>query len=206
MTVLLKSMHSKILAKLLFLGVLIFFATIIFFSISDYSRPNLFTKTPPIENNQLEKIGSELPIQLKIPSIRVDATIVYVGLTPQGNMDVPKGPNEVAWFNLGPRPGEVGSAVISGHYGWKNNIPAVFDNLNTLKKGDRIYITDIKGLTTSFVVRELRAYGEDQDASDVFISTDGGAHLNLITCEGVWNKTKKSYSRRLVVFTDKEGA
>ena len=45
-----------------------------------------------------------------------------VGLTPGGAMDVPKGPSDVAWFDLGPRPGEVGSAVIAGHEGWKDNI------------------------------------------------------------------------------------
>jgi hypothetical protein len=37
----------------------------------------------------------------------------------------------------------------------------------------------------------------------VFASNDGGAHLNLITCAGEWNKGKKSYSERLVVFADK---
>ncbi len=147
---------------------------------------------------------SEFLPHLKIPKINVDAPVEDVGLTPQGAMDIPKGPNDVVWFNLGPRPGDVGSAVIAGHYGWKNEIPAVFDNLHKLEKGDRIYIKDEKGITMTFVVRELRTYGEDEDASLVFDSSDGGAHLNLITCQGVWNKNKKSYSNRLVVFTDKE--
>jgi len=35
-------------------------------------------------------------------------------------------------------------------------------------------------------------------------SSDAKAHLNLITCEGVWDKVSKSYSKRLVVFTDRE--
>lgn len=119
-------------------------------------------------------------------------------------MDVPKGPNDVAWFNLGPRPGEIGSAVISGHYGWKNNIPAVFDNLHKLRKGDKVYVEDKNGATITFVVRELRTYDQNEDASDVFGSSDGKAHLNLVTCTGTWNKAQKSYSKRLVVFTDKE--
>jgi sortase (surface protein transpeptidase) len=33
---------------------------------------------------------------------------------------VPVDQRNVAWFNLGPLPGENGSAVISGHYGLKN--------------------------------------------------------------------------------------
>ncbi len=118
-------------------------------------------------------------------------------------MDTPKGPADVGWFYFGPRPGEKGSAVIAGHEGWKNGIPAVFDNLYKLRTGDKIYVKDAKGTTTTFVVRGSRTYGEHDDASGAFYSNDGKAHLNLITCEGIWNKATKSYSNRLVVFSDK---
>ena len=157
-----------------------------------------------IQPAQLNADTEALTLRLKIPKINIDAAVVFVGLTPQGAMDVPKGPNDVAWFNLGPRPGEIGSAVISGHYGWKNNIPAVFDNLHKLRKGDKVYVEDKNGATITFVVRELRTYDQNEDASDVFGSSDGKAHLNLVTCTGTWNKAQKSYSKRLVVFTDKE--
>ncbi len=146
---------------------------------------------------------STLPVRLKIPKINVDAAIEYVGLASDGSMDVPKNPDEVAWFESGARPGENGNAVIAGHYGWKDGKPAVFDTLHTLRKGDRVYIENEKGVTVSFVVRESRRYDPKADASDVFRSSDGQAHLNLITCEGVWNTAEKSYSDRLVVFTDR---
>lgn len=150
-----------------------------------------------------EKAISLLPIHLKIPTINVDADFEYVGLTRDGAMDAPKGPAPVGWYSLGPRPGDIGSAVIDGHSGWKNNIPAVFDNLYKLKKGDEIYIENDTGVTTTFIVREIRKYDPNADASDVFISNDGKSHLNLITCTGIWNETTKSRSERLVVFTDK---
>ncbi|MDO8520971.1 MAG: class F sortase [bacterium] len=145
-----------------------------------------------------------MPVRIKIPVIYIDAAIEKVTVTSDGAMDVPKAPADAAWFSLGPRPGESGSAVIAGHYGWKNGVQAVFDNLYTLRKGDKVYVEDEKGVTTTFVVRELRRYGENEDASGVFVSNDGVSHLNLITCEGVWNKDTKSYSKRLVVFTDKD--
>lgn len=143
-------------------------------------------------------------MHLKIPKINVLANIESVGLTSYGAMDVPKGPVDVAWYALGPRPGEIGSAVISGHFGWKNGISAVFDNLYKLQVSDKIYIEVDGGATTTFVVREIRTYGENDIVPDVFSSNDEKAHLNLITCEGIWNKVSKSYSKRLVVFTDKE--
>lgn len=146
-----------------------------------------------------------LPARLKIPKIHVDAAVESVGVTAQGAMDVPKGPADVAWFNLGVRPGEQGSAVVAGHYGrWKNGAQTVFDNLHSLQVGDKILVDDEQGVTTTFVVREFRTYSLNKDAADVFHSTDGRAHLNLVTCEGVWDPVRKSYSKRLVVFTDKE--
>jgi len=151
-----------------------------------------------------EKSGLGLPVNLKIPKINVDAAVEYVGLTAEGAMGVPEGPLNVAWFNQGPRPGEIGSAVISGHEGWKDGIAAVFDSLYKLNKGDKLYIEDKNGIITTFIVRELRVYDQNGDAANVFGPSDGKAHLNLITCEGTWNSAQKSYSKRLVVFTDKE--
>ena len=147
---------------------------------------------------------STLPARLKIPAINVDAAIEQVGLLPDGTMDVPKGPADVAWYELGSHPGEIGSAVIAGHEGWKNNTRAVFDNLHTLQVGEKIYVEDADGTTITFIVREIRIYDPHQDASNVFSSNDGRAHLNLITCEGVWNAVSKTYANRLIVFADKE--
>lgn len=148
------------------------------------------------------KVNFPLPVRLKIPKINANATVEHVGLASDGSMGVPKGPAPVAWYMLGTKPGEIGSAVIAGHSGWRNNIPAVFDNLYKLVKGDKIYVEDDKGVTTTFVVREIRKYDPKADATDVFISSDGKAHLNLITCTGFWNKILKSRSQRLVVFAD----
>lgn len=145
-----------------------------------------------------------LPMHLTIPSIGVDAPVERVGLTPQGAMGVPKGPDDVAWYELGPRPGEEGRAVIAGHVGWKNNIEAVFDHVSSLRKGDKIYVEDGAGMTVTFVVSELRMYDQSQNAETVFNSSDGQAHLALIACEGVWDERTKDYSKRLVIFADKE--
>jgi sortase A len=149
------------------------------------------------------KVNVGLPMRLEIPKISVDAALDYVGITSQGELGVPAGPNNAAWYDQGPRPGEEGNAVIDGHFGYRDNIPAVFDNLHTLQAGDKLYVKDEKGFTTTFVVRELRTYGPNDYASAVFRSSDGKAHLNLITCEGTWNRTQKSFSNRLVVFADK---
>jgi LPXTG-site transpeptidase (sortase) family protein len=151
-----------------------------------------------------EELRSSLPVRLKIPVINVDSVVEYTGFASNGIMDVPKNPDDAAWFKFGPRPGENGSAVMAGHYGWNSGRAAAFDNLYKLRKGDKLYIEDDKGSVISFVVRETRRYGPGGDDSYVFSSSDGKSHLNLITCEGDWDKVSKSYSERLVIFADKE--
>ena len=208
-----KNMQSKISFKTSFLiigvAVVIFFLAIVLFVINNNSPKNLIAIIPPVAYIQhvappKEETSATLPQRLIIPKINIDATVEYLGLTDSGAMDVPTGPDDVAWFDLGPRPGEIGDAVIAGHYGWKDNIPAAFDNLSKLKIGDKIYVLDEAGATTTFVVKEIGKYGKNADSSNVFDSNDGKAHLNLITCEGIWNAAEKSYSDRLVVFTDEE--
>jgi len=172
------------------------------FLVAIFPNEGFHTKAASATTQQIPQ--ATLPGRLVIPEINVDAAVEEVGLTPQGAMAVTEGPTDVAWFDLGPRPGEIGSAVIAGHEGWKDGIAAVFDDLYKLQKGDKIYVEDGQGTMTTFVVREIRAYDQNGDASDVFNSNDGKAHLNLITCAGTWNATQRSYSHRLVVFTDIE--
>jgi LPXTG-site transpeptidase (sortase) family protein len=165
------------------------------------SRVSLATQVIQPLVNALMKTGS--PVRLKIPSIKVDAVIRSVGLTPNGSMGIPKVPSETAWYMFGPKPGEQGSAVIAGHVNWYSGAKGVFERINALKPGDIITVQNDKGVITSFAVKTIRAIGEKENASSVFRSYDGKSHLNLVTCSGIWNRITKSYSKRLVVFADK---
>ena len=140
------------------------------------------------------------PVRIKIPKIEIDAVVEYVGLTEEGSMDIPHDVFNAGWFSLGPRPGERGNAVIAGHVNDVYGGDAVFANLSMLQPGDQFSIEDDLGSSILFVVRESRLYDPGY-AEDVF-SGSGGFFLNLITCDGVWDTEKKSYSQRLVVFAE----
>ena len=184
--------------------VIIFISVIIFFITPDFVVQGSDVKliSPIIKHDE---VNIALPVRLKIPKIRINAHIEQVGLTLSGEVGVPKGLANAAWFKQSVRPGESGSAIIDGHFGrWKNGKPAIFNNLFKLRKGDRVYVEDDSGKSITFIVRESRLYNKYDEAAEVFDLSDNKAHLNLITCEGVWDKISKSYSKRLVVFTDKE--
>lgn len=145
-----------------------------------------------------------IPIRLIIPSINLNINLESVGVAANGAMAIPVGRNNAAWFNLGSRPGEIGDAVIDGHYGfWKNGTPTVFNNLNKLNHGDIIYIEENNGVTVPFVVTGSQIYHPNQNDTNLFVSSDNLSHLNIITCQGKWNPSNKTYSDRLVVFSNR---
>ncbi len=150
-----------------------------------------------------EKSVIETVAYLKIPKLNLYAPVESLGTTKEGAIDVPTNFANVAWFNKGPLPGGIGSSIIDGHSGWKNGNQAVFDTLHNLEKGDYIYVESRSGKTIIFRVREVKTYNENGETSDIFLSDDEGAHLNLVTCAGTWDAVKQTHSSRLVVFTDK---
>lgn len=143
------------------------------------------------------------PVRITIPAITVNAAIQQVGFTPQGAMDVPTNTIDAGWYKYGPSPGDIGSAVLVGHYDGENGDKGVFEKLHQLKTGDKIYVENSDGEMIAFVVRETRIYDPKADSSAVFNQTKG-SHLNIITCHGDWDDAQNSFSKRLVVFTDAE--
>ena len=191
-------MKSKKIIKIAIPSIIILF---LIFNASVFAS----VKTKPAPSVILvKKVISSIPVRIKIPAMNIDAVVESTGLTKQGSMDVPKGHTNAGWYNLGTIPGDIGSAVIAGHVGrWLNGDISVFNDLTKLKKGDVVYIQNKLGATISFKVTATKIYTDNQNAPDVFTSSDGLAHLNLVTCTGAYDKATNSYSSRLVVFTDK---
>jgi sortase A len=161
---------------------------------------SLSTKPNQLETRVLGKTSEGHPVHLFIPAIGVSANIQRLGVEADGEMAVPSNTYDVGWFELGTRPGEKGSAVIAGHLNGKNGELGVFANLSKLKDGNIVYVEDDSGTVNVFVVRESRVY-QPGFAENVFNANDG-VYLNLVTCDGVWNRDINSFSKRLVVFTD----
>jgi LPXTG-site transpeptidase (sortase) family protein len=141
------------------------------------------------------------PVTLTIPKLKIKAPIELVGLDPQGRMDVPKNPDNVAWYKFGVTPGSVGNAVIAGHLDWTAG-PAVFQHLASLKKDDKFTVTDSANTTHAFRVIKTATYPFDQFPNDTVFGPSTSANLNLITCAGSYDKKTKNYSHRVVVYAE----
>jgi sortase A len=147
-------------------------------------------------------INSIIPTRISIPKINVDTAVESVGMDDKGRMDVPKEADNTAWFKPGYKPGQVGQAVIDGHYDKASGDPAVFYNINKLTKGDEIIVTGENGKKLTFSVVKLAEYpDEDFPIKDVF-GPSSKPMLNLITCQGKWNEESHNYSHRGVIYAE----
>jgi sortase (surface protein transpeptidase) len=108
-----------------------------------------------------------------------------------------------AWYMHGFRPGEVGNAVIAGHLDSSTGGPAVFWDLGRLEPGDQVAVTYENGDRYTFQVedKQLFDFNADESAVKTIFGESLTPDLNLITCEGVWDRSAGTYSQRLVVFT-----
>jgi LPXTG-site transpeptidase (sortase) family protein len=118
----------------------------------------------------------------------------------KGNMGVPEKDEDVAWYNLGYKPGDNGSAVLAGHFDTKTGAPAVFYNLSDLKKGDEITVEYAGGTEFTFTVEDETVYPFDNFPLQKVFNTSGSPRLNLITCDGVFDTSSHNYSQRRVVY------
>jgi sortase A len=156
---------------------------------------------PPKHSVVSQQIG--LPKNLDIPRLGVNAGIESVGLDKTGAMDVPKNADNVAWYNLGSSPGQIGNAVLAGHYDKVTGAPAVFYTLNKLNIGDEISVTDEFGNKFNYKVTGKKIYAYNNLPLNYIFGSSDKARLNLITCSGTWDQANKNYSNREVIYSEK---
>jgi sortase (surface protein transpeptidase) len=137
-----------------------------------------------------------LPVRLRIPAIEVDTRLDSLGLNDDKSIQVPKELGVAGWWKGGPRPGQVGPAVIMGHVRW--NAPAVFSRLHTLQRGDEILVDRADGTTARFVVAGQGNYRKVAFPSDLVYYPTLDPELRLVTCGGL--DGAGNYTENLVVF------
>ena len=163
----------------------------------------------------------DLPLELRIPALRIYAPVLGVGITTENVMDAPKGPagdpvwQKAFWYRGSGIPGDSGTAVFAGHVDDALGRPAVFAQLRNLRAGNLIVVHDTRsGLDVRFTVVKTATYSVRQAADPSVLAQiygigpvsgrgpqpapDGLAHLTLISCAGGF--VNGSFDRRLVVY------
>lgn len=143
-----------------------------------------------------------------LPTIRIEklglvAHVEEVGRTTEGAMANPSNFYDVAWFKEGPLPGKEGSAVIAGHVDNALGHAGVFKNLGNLSPGDIVSYNSLEAGVATFKVVRVETYEYQRVPLNEVFERDDGQYLNLVTCAGRWLSERKTYSHRLVVYTER---
>ncbi|WP_084701311.1 class F sortase [Streptacidiphilus anmyonensis] len=131
-------------------------------------------------------LGRSLPVGLTIASIGVHASVMSVGLNPDGTVGVPpiEANAPAAWYDGTPTPGQTGPSVILGHVTVGQFGDGVFLHLSRMRPGDRIEVKRQDGSTAVFTVDRVQTVGKSAfPTSAVYGNVDHPA-LRLITCGG----------------------
>jgi len=191
--------HQKLLLCFVFLWIALYGVSA-FAKLPVITAEKVAIEDPAVVTPVIAKVKVGVPVNLKIPTISVNAPIIPEGVTPEGNMDVPNNLIEVGWYKLGPKPGDKGNSVLDGHVMY-SDAAGVFANLNKLVAGDTIYVLDDKGVEREFKVSHTKLLNYKETILDEVFGPTTEYHLNIITCAGNWIPEAQTFDQRLIVFS-----
>ena len=148
----------------------------------------------------------QTPVKISGLSLRIDAIGLNIplgktSLNKNRALMVPANANQAAWYKSGPKPGDNGTALVTGHYDANGGVPGVFYKLDQLAVGDIISVNREDGKTAVFRVDQLASYKQDHSFPwSLVYRTQGEPGLRIITCDGTYNPKTGRYSHNLVVY------
>ena len=184
--------------------------------------PTLIVLGPLFDTNLDIKAGPvDVPLELQIPALQVNAPVLGVGLTSENVMDAPKGPiddpiwHTAYWYRGSGIPGESGTTTISGHVNDPLGRPEIFAHLQDLQPGDLIILRyTTPNIDIRFLVDQVKVYSIQESSDPAVLSQiygagpvagtapqpapDGLSHLTLITCSG--NIVNGQFDHHTVVY------
>jgi LPXTG-site transpeptidase (sortase) family protein len=140
-----------------------------------------------------------LPVALTIPAIGVQTSLIDLGLTAAGALQVPPSTAVAGWYTGSPRPGGIGPTVIAGHID-SHVGPGVFFHLAQLRPGDHVYVRRSDGTLAVFRVTAVQSYAKDHFPTLAVYGATPDAELRLITCGGTFDPQLGSYLNNTVVY------
>lgn len=139
------------------------------------------------------------PVTLTIPSIGVQTSLIHLGLTADGTLQVPQSTAVAGWYTGSPRPGAIGSAVIAGHIDSRSG-PGIFFRLSSLRPGDRVYVRRADGTLAVFRVTAVRQFPKDSFPTSAVYGPVPDPEVRLITCGGTFDPQLGSYLSNTIVY------
>lgn len=168
--------------------------------------PVTTTSTPPstVAPTGAPQLAQSNPVRVDIPSIGVSSSLLSLGLSPDGTMEVPpiERNSRAGWYRHSPTPGQLGPAVIAGHVDSAEYGPGIFSRLAAMRPGELVSVSRADNTVAVFRVQQVATYAKASfPTQTVYGNTDHPA-LRLITCGGSFDIAARSYRDNTVVYAD----
>lgn len=144
-------------------------------------------------------VPADQPRSITIDKINLSGFIQRVGVDKNNNIGVPTSVGYAGWFVRSAKPGDAGLSVIDGHVSGRY-AAALFKRLPELRVGDSFAVEFGDRSIRNFAVVATSTLPASEAGQFVLEKRgDIDRQLNLITCEGVFNKHTQQYDKRLII-------
>lgn len=146
------------------------------------------------------KVPADQPRIIQIPSLDIKAYIQRVGIDKNNTVVAPNNIFFTGWFTGSAPPGDEGISILDGHVRGRYN-DGVFRKLIEISNGEVIKVQMGDESWREFEVLSKKIYDTKDSAKALFSPKiqSGKSELRLITCDGVYDKKTREYSKRLIV-------
>lgn len=139
------------------------------------------------------------PKVVSIPRLKDVSPVENTPLLKPADYEMPKGWFDVAWYDRGVRPGDIGHAAILGHLDSYTG-PAAFYHLRDLRRGDRVSVRYRNGRWLTFRVVWQATYLNGGLPMGWIFGPSSQRGLILMTCTGLFHRDGTGYDHKLIVY------
>jgi Sortase domain len=139
------------------------------------------------------------PVRVVLPG-HVNAPVVPVAASLDGELQVPKTPSRVGWWALGAAPGAAGGTILlAGHVDAAGQGRGVFARLWDVPIGAQVTVIAGDGSRHRYEIVARRTYHRSALPSSLFAGSRT-PRLALVTCIGEFDRATRRYSQNLVLY------
>jgi len=148
-------------------------------------------------------VPADQPRSISLPSIGAEGFVQRVSLGKDNAVVAPTNVNFAGWYVSEAKPGDEGVSLIDGHVQGIYQ-PGIFKHLDKLQPGDTFSVEFGDRARRQFRVVSSRNYPVEEAGAHMLKQDPAiKRQLNLITCSGAYDKTKRQYDDRLLVVAER---
>ena len=146
--------------------------------------------------------GGTAPTHICIPALRVQASVMQLGLNADRTVQVPplSRVGEAGWYRNSAPPGQSGPTVILGHVDSAVYGEGVFFRLGQLRSGDDVSVSRGDGRVATYRINRVDEISKRRFPSQAVYGPTSGPAIRLVTCGGKFDSSTGNYEDNIIAY------